>query len=41
MNTPNTNDYSVFKDALGKRIQLLRTAASLTQEALVCQQVDF
>ena len=34
MNTPNTNDYSVFKDALGKRIQLLRTAASLTQEAL-------
>jgi len=34
MNTSNTNDYSVFKDALGKRIQLLRTAASLTQEAL-------
>lgn len=29
-----SNDYSVFKDALGKRIQLLRTAASLTQEAL-------
>lgn len=22
MNTSNTNDYSVFKDALGKRIQL-------------------
>lgn len=34
MNTSNTNDYSVFKDALGKRIQLLRTAANLTQEAL-------
>ena len=37
MNTPNTNDYSVFKDALGKRIQLLRTAASLTQEALAAE----
>lgn len=34
MNTSNTNDYSVFKDALGKRIQLLRTSANLTQEAL-------
>ena len=34
MNTSNTNDYSVFKDTLGKRIQLLRTSANLTQEAL-------
>ena len=35
MNTSNTNDYSVFKDALGKRIQLLRTAASLTRTTIV------
>ena len=34
MNTPNIADHSVFKDALGKRIQLLRTAANFTQEAL-------
>ena len=34
MNTSNTNDRSTFKNALGKRIQLLRTAANLTQEAL-------
>lgn len=34
MSASNTNDYSVFKNALGKRIQLLRTAANLTQESL-------